>query len=258
MVSLKRSEMRIVDDAFGMHGGYVLNFSDRTFAEFFEDEFSIEIYQEKYAFNGTSKAKHLRAFVECEDEYAVAQVLRKLWQHREILATYSDPSSEDQSVKTRFFDLLSRIEGGGAVPRTDALDRFTKDETLEELIAAIERDVQANKPAAALDRLHTYCMKKFAHLLDERGLACDRNDPLHSRVGKYVKALEAERDIQEITRRIIKSSISVFEQFNDIRNNRSFAHDNDLIDQAEARFIFDGISAFLRFVKNVDTSRFGT
>ena len=161
-------------------------------------------------------------------------------------------------MKTRFFDLLSRIEGGGAVPRTDALDRFKRDETLEELIAAIERDVQANKPAAALDRLHTYCMKKFAHLLDERGLTCDRNDPLHSRVGKYVKALEAERDIREITRRIIKSSISVFEQFNDIRNNRSFAHDNDLIDQAEARFIFDGISAFLRFVKNVDTSRFGT
>ena len=69
MVSLKRSEMRIVDDAFGMHGGYVLNSSDRTFAEFFEDEFSIEIYQENFAFNGTSKAKHLRAFVECEDAY---------------------------------------------------------------------------------------------------------------------------------------------------------------------------------------------
>lgn len=78
MVSLKRSEMRIIDDAFDMHGGYVLNFSDRTFAEFFEDEFNSEIYQEKYAFNGTSKAKHLRAFVECEDEYTVAQVLRKL------------------------------------------------------------------------------------------------------------------------------------------------------------------------------------
>jgi hypothetical protein len=72
-----------------------------------------------------------------------------------------------------------------------------------------------------------------------------------------VKALEAERDILEITRRIIKSAISVFEQFNDVRNNRSFAHDNDLIDKAEARFIFDAISAFLRFVKTIETSRFG-
>ena len=40
-------------------------------------------------------------------------------------------------------------------------------------------------------------------------------------------------------------------------NNRSFAHDNDLIDQAEARFIFDAISAFLRFVKSIEASRFG-
>src|SRR3546814_12846428 len=86
-------------------------------------------------------------------------------------------------------------------------------------------------------------MKKFAHLLDERGIAWDRNDPLQSRIGKYVKAIDQERELREISRRVIKSSISVFDQFNDVRNNRSFAHDNDLIDQAEASFIFDAISA---------------
>jgi hypothetical protein len=96
----------------------------------------------------------------------------------------------NESVKKRFFDLLARIEGGAAVPRTDAIDRFTRDETLEELVAAIERDITANKPAAALDRLHTYCMKKFGHLLDTHGVAWDRKEPLHSRAGKYVKALE--------------------------------------------------------------------
>ena len=45
MVKLKRSNLRIFDDAFAMHSGYVLNFSDRTLAEFFEDEFGIDIYQ---------------------------------------------------------------------------------------------------------------------------------------------------------------------------------------------------------------------
>lgn len=257
MVSLKPSEMGVFDDAFDMRSGYVLDFTDRTMAEFFDAEFGIDIYQEKYQFNGTSKAKRLRAFIQTEDEYTVAKVARTLWRHRESLPRYQSQSPETDALKTRFFDLVHRIEGGGAVPRTDALERFKNDETLEELIAAIERDISANKPAAALDRLHTYCMKKFAHLLDERGIVWDRNDPLQSRVGKYVKALEAERNIREITRRIVKSAISVFEQFNDVRNNRSFAHDNDLIDNAEARFIFDAISAFLRFVKTVETSRFG-
>lgn len=258
MVSLKRADMRVFDDAFDMHGGYVLNFSDRTMAEFFDDEFGIDIYQEKYRFNGSSKGKRLRAFIDTEDAYTVAKVARALWKHRESIPLYSGSSPENAALKTRFFDLIGRIEGGGAVPRTDAIEKFKRDETLEELIAAIERDIAANKPAAALDRLHTYCMKKFAHLLDERGIACDRNDPLQSRVGKYVKAVEAERGLREITRRIIKSAISVFDQFNDVRNNTSFAHDNDLIEQAEARFIFDAISAFLRFVKSIETSRFGS
>lgn len=257
MVSLKRSDMRVFDDAFDMRSGYVLDFSDRTMKEFFEDEFGIEIYQKRYSFNGTSKAKHLRAFIQTEGEYNVAKVARALWKYRESLPRYQSLSPEIDTIKTQFFDLISRIEGSGAVPRTDALDRFKRDETLEELIAAIERDISANKPAAALDRLHTYCMKKFAHLLKERAITSDRNDPLQSRVGKYVKALEQDHALREIARRIIKSAISVFEQFNDIRNNRSFAHDNDLIDPAEARFIFDAISAFLRFVKSIETSHFG-
>jgi hypothetical protein len=94
-----------------------------------------------------------------------------------------------ETVKARFFDLLAKIEGGGAIPRTDAIDHFKRDETLEELIAAIERDIGANKPIAALDRLTLICMKKSAHLLDERQIAWKRPEPLHSRVGKYVKAL---------------------------------------------------------------------
>ena len=80
MVALKHSEMRIIEDALAMGGGYVLNFSDRTFAEFFDDEFGIGIYSEKYAFNGTSKAKRMRAFVTTEDEYTVARVLRRFWE----------------------------------------------------------------------------------------------------------------------------------------------------------------------------------
>jgi len=261
MVDLKPAEMRVIDDAFQMHEGYVLNFFDRTFAEYFDAEFGINIYDEKYAFNGTSKAKRLRAFIKAEDEYTVSIVLRKLWEYAEGLPKREpnswEPMVVEKDVKTPLFDLLNRIEGGGALPRTDALERFKADETLEELISAIERDIQANKPAAALDRLHTYCMKKFAHLLEKRGESCTREDPLHSRFGKYIKAVEKEHVLRDISKLVMKSSISIFERFNQVRNNESFAHDNDLVDKAEARFIFDTITAILRFIKTTEAESFG-
>ncbi|MBP2315547.1 hypothetical protein [Azospirillum soli] len=241
MVALKKPEFRTIADAFNMHGGYVLKFSNGTFAEFFEDEFGIEIYDTKYAYNGGSKAKHLNAFVETEDEHTVCRVLRRLWDHSEEIPAYREADGRE-AIKARLFALISKMEGGDAGPRTDAIERFkARDPTLEELVASIERDIAANRPSAALDRLHTYCMKKFEHLLDERGIPCDRSEALRSRVGKYTKALTQERELRDMTLQIVKNAFGVF----------------DLLDQAEARFIFESVSAFLRFIKTIEASRFG-
>jgi Abortive infection C-terminus len=255
-MKLTHAEMRLLDEALDMGSGYVLDFSDRKMAEFFDDEFGITIYQERYAFNGSSKAKHVRAFVATEDEFTVARVLRSLWAYRDRLDKYQN-MERAIAIKERFFALITKIEGCGAVPQTDAIDRFNRDETLDELVAAIQRDIGANRPVAALDRLHTYCMKKFGHLLDARSLAWDRSEPLQSRVGKYARALAQERQLRDVTSQIIKSAIGIFDKFNHVRNNQSLAHDNDLLDPAEARFIYDSITAFLRFVKTVEANHFG-
>lgn len=140
----------------------------------------------------------------------------------------------------------------------DAVDRFAEDdETLEALVSAIQSGMRENRHAESLDRLHTYCMKKFAHLLEERSITCQKELALHSRVGMYVKALEGTMSLHETSERIIKSSISVFDGFNDVRNNLSLAHDNQLLDQAEARFIFDSVVGILRFVKTLEEDNFG-
>ena len=252
MANLKHSDIRTIDDAFQADPGYCLNFSDRTFREWFDDEFKIDIYEERYRANGTSKMNRLRTFFKASEPMLAARVMRTLWEYRE--STFRP--HENPKVKDRLIDLIARLEGASQIARTDALDKFVPDETLEELIGAIERDIAADKPAVALDRLHTYCAKKFGHLLDERGVAWDRDEPLHSRVGKYVKAVHTENPLQEMTLQILKNSIGVFDKFNHVRNNQSLAHDNDLLHKAEARFIFDSVSAVLRFVKSVDTARF--
>lgn len=248
--------MRTIDEAFGTGGGYVLDFSDRTFSEFFDDEFRINIYDDKYDYRGTSKANHLRAFVETEDAFTVASVIRRLLEYADSLPQFAGKPEHERNKK-RLSDLLSKIEGGGAVPRTDAIDRFTRDETLEELVAAIERDIAANKPGPALDRLHTYCMKKFGHLLDVHQVGWTRAEPLHARVGKYVRVLESRYTLRDISRQILKNAIGLFDKLNSVRNNDSLAHDNELPDHAECRFIFDSVTAVLRFVKSIEITGFG-
>ena len=110
MPKLKHSEMRFLDDVFRMAGGYPLNFSNRTFAEFFEDEFVIQIYQEKYAFNGTSKANHLRSFIETEDGLLVGKALRKFLEHRDILSASDSQWILPEGARLRFMELVGRIE----------------------------------------------------------------------------------------------------------------------------------------------------
>ena len=84
MSSLKAIEKRVFEDMFGMASGYVLDFSNNAFAEFFRETVNIDIYAPKYAFNGDSKAKRLRAFWETESDSLVGKVLSELlevWQY---------------------------------------------------------------------------------------------------------------------------------------------------------------------------------
>jgi Abortive infection C-terminus len=255
---LKQSEIKTLEEALntGQGAGYVLDFSDRTFAAYFDDEFGIDIDHERYRANGSSKGKRLRTFLAVEDGNTAARVLRSLWDHR--AAILARRGSEDTpGLGDQYFEVVHRLQGDVSIASTDAIDKFTQNETLDELVAAIQRDIGANKPQAALDRLHTYCMKKFGYLIESHGGTYEKDEPLHNRVGKYVKYLEAGTQLQPISLRIIKSSISIFDEFNSIRNNKSLAHDNEIVGLHEARFIFDSISSALRFIRSVEASRFG-
>jgi len=140
---------------------------------------------------------------------------------------------------------------------TAGVEAFVRDRTLEELVADIERTLAANKPEVAIDHLHTYCMKKFAHLLEVRGQTCDKDEPLHSRFGRYRKCLEAEHNLHEFTSRALKSFISLLDSFNDLRNHHSLAHDNELLSPLEARFIFSSVSSILVMLRALEAARYG-
>ena len=55
-----------------------------------------------------------------------------------------------------------------------------------------------------------------------------------------------------MTERILKSSISVLDAFNDVRNNKSFAHDNPILNYQESMLIFNDVSNVIKFIESIE------
>lgn len=253
MASLGSTEYQIIDNVFDMRSGYVLDFSNQTFLDFFRREFGIDIYDIKYKKHGESKARLLRCFMEVEDNILVASVLRKLLEHKEFrVKNYNfDQNNFILSTSYDLIKIIDKLENEN-INSVDILEDFSSDRDLGKLILSIKRDIEANMPETCLDRLHSYCMKHFKFFIEKNGGSCELKDTIHGRMGKYIKLLEREKKIHDASKTILRSSISIIEKFNSVRNNNSFAHDNPLLSQTEAIYIFDVISAILRFTQSIE------
>lgn len=71
--------------------------------------------------------------------------------------------------------------------------------------------------------------------------------------GEYVKRLRDCGHLEsEMTVRILKSDVSVLEAFNDVRNNKSLAHDNPILNYEESLLIFNHVASSIRFIKSLE------
>ena len=76
MSNIRQIDMMFLNDIFEMNSGYVLNFSDKTFAQFFAEELNIDINDLVYAQTGNSKGKRLRSFLQIVDKPTVVKTLK--------------------------------------------------------------------------------------------------------------------------------------------------------------------------------------
>jgi Abortive infection C-terminus len=242
-------EKRKLERAFGMGGGYVLNFSNRTFAEFFLDSFGIDIYDAKYDYGSGSKANRMRAFWDHENNYLVGKVLGLLFEEWSEFKGFGSPDTPPEDC----LKIVRRLQESAPVPDIDAVSPNVEDESFETLARSVRESIDKNEPEIGLDRLHTFLIKYFRVLCAKRGIATDREKPLHSLVGEYVKKLKAEALIEsEMTERILKGTISVMEAFNRVRNDQSFAHDNPVLNYNESLLIFGHVTSSIRFIEAIE------
>jgi len=111
MANIKASEMRAIDRVLGMESGYVLDFSDRTIAEFFLDELNIDFNDPRFAVNGTSKAKRLRTFLQTVDKLTAARTLRELLKYRGEIYRASGRKEDVPNADGILLEVIGGLEG---------------------------------------------------------------------------------------------------------------------------------------------------
>ena len=111
---LKSIDMRLIDDLFEMGGGYVLDFSNRTFSEFFNEELGVNIDDPRFEAEGTSKAKRLRYYLRNTRIEDAVRALLALWEYRETIRRRSGEKEKLPEHSVEFFRLIQRL--GGKAP----------------------------------------------------------------------------------------------------------------------------------------------
>jgi len=172
MEQLRPVELKLVDELFGMSSGYVLDFNNRTFAEFFRREVGIDIYDNAYAINGASKGKYLRAFLTVGQPRAITRALGALWEYRETDRVGRGKTEAVANAHRRLSAIVERL-GGPALP------------TYEPIAPAAETKPQAAPRPFRAD-------ETVMHHLEERFLALhEMSDEPHAR-GRHFETLLSE------------------------------------------------------------------
>lgn len=246
MSSLSQLEKRTLEKLFDMGTGYVLGFSNRTFREFFLDTVGLDIYDTKYDYASGSKANRLRAFWSVEPDHIVAKAMAAMIELAEL------DFSLDTDLVDRAKATFKRLEGSAAVDDLEAIAPNVLDQDFDKLARTVHDSISAGEPEVGLDRLHTFVSRYVNALAGVEGIVLSREKPLHSVLGELIKALRRRGAIEtDMAERILKSTISTFEAFNKVRNERSLAHPNPLLSYDEALLIFRNVTSSIRFLREV-------
>ncbi len=94
MNSLTHIDKQKLERDLGMGGGYVLDFSNRTFEEFFREVVGVQIYDSQYDYDSGSKANRMRAFWRVATDKQLIRLFQGLLEGWEI---YSNTPISDTS-----------------------------------------------------------------------------------------------------------------------------------------------------------------
>lgn len=106
MSNLSSIEKKKLEKLLEMGSGYVIDFSNRTFKDFIIECSGIDIYDDKYAYLGSSKANRLRAFWDQEPDPIVGKLVLDLLEYWKTEKSPNDIYDECSKISARLMQAV--------------------------------------------------------------------------------------------------------------------------------------------------------
>ncbi|MFD0699997.1 abortive infection family protein [Myroides pelagicus] len=237
-----------------MTEGHFLDIGKQKLALLVDEVLQIDILTDKYAIKGDSKANRVRAVWELESEYSVGKLLKSFvayykGQRISNPIVFNATEEDDQYIE----QLADRLMAVGHSHLHVIKPLNDDDMTFAELAESIQKMIQDDKPAQALDRMHTFYVKYIRGLCKIHQISYTDAESLNAVYGKYIGYIEGLNVLDsDMTKSIMKYSINLLDKFNSVRNNQSFAHDNELLNNKESMYIFDTLARLKGFIDDIE------
>jgi Abortive infection C-terminus len=199
----------VLEKHFEMSGGYVLQFSDKTFGEFVFEVVGKDIHDAKYTSGGPSKAKKLRSFWKIESDYIVGKLIVGLVDYDKALTSTPDAEYLERSEACRIIGQRLLASDRNLTSLKDQAQILSA-EHLKEQIRRIEESLEKDPSLAigtAKELIETCCKT----ILKERGTPVSGSPKMSTLTKDTLKVLRlVPEGVPESTRgaKIIKCLLS--------------------------------------------------
>jgi hypothetical protein len=182
------ADMQVVERVLNMKGGYVLDFSDRTFDEFIAHEVGVDATAPRYSEDGGSKARRLRRILPSLAAGQQAKLLRAFLKYRNSPARDNRVDLLDDEWRQAYETIIQGLEQQVAdADTTYAASSWTGIRTIREQVAIVRglAPVALGEIDALADLIES---KRFNDPITADAVQCLRE--LHRQLGELIDAID--------------------------------------------------------------------
>ena len=258
MSSLTKKEIVLIADALEIRNGYVfdqlrriVDFNKTNVKNIIWGACGIDIFVDQ-PYVELSQQKCIEYIWEHENDSIAYHVLNDFLDFYFHHYPKHALSEEMKSQFNRCLEVLRRLQ---------KTQEITLPVSSIEQLKVLQKDISDSfadgNPELCIDRLHTFATEYIRNVCERHNLpVCDDkgdNLSLHSIMGALSRFYRDNQKLDsDFSLTALRNSISLFSNYNDLRNSRSFAHPNAVLNKVEATYAVRIMSATLTLVAEVE------